>query len=418
LIDDLDFYVGIDLAAEKHQACVVNRSGKVVGELGFEHSGAGLIDLIRSLEKLTCSMANRVGIVLETPRGPVVECVLERGYSVFSINPKQLDRFRDRHTVAGAKDDRRDAFVLADSLRTDLPLFRRLQQESAATIRLRELSRLEDDLIQDHNRLINQLREQLHRYFPQLLQLSSAAEDAWVWDLIEIAPVPATACKLTRGRIERVLKRHRIRRLTAEEVMTTLRVPALELATGSAEAASEHALLLLPRLRLIRKQRLDIASRMETLLDELTEAGSETNDHEPKRPTDVAVLRSLPGVGRIVASTLLAEASQAIADRDYQALRSYAGVAPVTRQSGNKKIVVMRRGCNNRLRNAVYHWSRVATMCDERSRAHYAKLRAQGHSHGRALRTLADRWLTVLVAMLTTQERFDSARWNACVIAP
>jgi hypothetical protein len=82
------------------------------------------------------------------------------------------------------------------------------------------------------------------------------------------------------------------------------------------------------------------------------------------------------------------------------------------------ELVVMRRGCNNRLRNAVYHWSRVATMSDDRSRAHYAKLRAQGHSHGRALRTLADRWLTVLVAMLTTQERFDSARWNACVIAP
>ena len=265
MIDDFDFYVGIDLAVEKHQACVVNRTGKVVGELVFEHSGTGLIDFIHSLEKLSGSLATRVGIVLEAPRGPVVECVLERGYSVFSINPKQLDRFRDRHTVAGAKDDRRDAFVLADSLRTDLPLFRRLQQESAQTIRLRELSRLEDDLAQDHNRLINQLREQLHRYFPQLLQISSAAEDAWVWDLIEIAPVPAVACKLTRGRIERVLKRHRIRRLTSEEVMAALRLPALKLAPGSAEAASEHALLLLPRLRLIREQRLDIATRIEIL---------------------------------------------------------------------------------------------------------------------------------------------------------
>ena len=146
--------------------------------------------------------------------------------------------------------------------------------------------------------------------------------------------------------------------------------------------------------------------------------GSDTNDHGLERPTDVAVLRSLPGVGRIVTATLLAEASQAIVDRDYQALRSYAGVAPVTRQSGNKKIVVMRRGCNNRLRNAVYHWSRVATICDERSRSYYEQLRARGHSHGRALRTLADRWLVALVAMLRTHETFDAARWNACVIRP
>ena len=46
LIGDFDFYVGTDLAVEKHQACVVNRTGRVVGELAFEHSGTGLIDFI------------------------------------------------------------------------------------------------------------------------------------------------------------------------------------------------------------------------------------------------------------------------------------------------------------------------------------------------------------------------------------
>jgi transposase len=419
MADDFEFYVGIDLGAAKHQACVLNRAGRLIGELSFEHSGPGLTEFIRLLDKLTGNISvDRIAIAAETPRGLVVESVLERGFSVFSINPKQLDRFRDRHTVAGAKDDRRDAFVLADSLRTDQPLFRRLARECANIIRLRELSRLEDDLSQDHNRLINQLREQLHRYFPQLLQLSAAAEDPWLWDLIEIAPVPTAARKLTRGRIERLLKQHRVRRLTAEEVMTALRVPALNLAPGSTEAASEHALLLLPRLRLIRQQRLDTATRIENLLDELAATSSETDDIEPERPTDVAVLRSLPGVGRVVAATLLAEASQAITDRDYGALRSYAGVAPVTRQSGNKKTVMMRRGCNRRLRNAVYHWSRVATMSDERSRNHYGRLRARGHSHGRALRTLADRWLNTLVAMLRSHERFDPAKWNSCTATP
>jgi transposase len=416
LADEFDFYVGIDLAATKHRACVVDRTGKVIGELAFEHSGPGLTDFIQSLDKLTGNISvDHIAIAAETPRGLVVESVLERGYLVFSINPKQLDRFRDRHTVAGAKDDRRDAFVLADSLRTDQPLFRRLARECANIIRLRELSRLEDDLTQDHNRLINQLREQLHRYFPQLLQLSGAAEDPWLWDLIEMAPVPVAARRLTRGRIERLLKQHRIRRLTADEVITALRVPALNLAPGTTEAASEHALLLLPRLRLIRQQRLHTATRMENLLDELAATDSDRDHPGLERPTDAAILRSLPGVGRVVAATLLAEASQAISERDYEALRSYAGVAPVTRQSGKKKTVMMRRGCNNRLRNAVYHWCRVATISDERSRNHYAKLRARGHSHGRALRTLADRWLNALVAMLTAHERFDSARWNVCV---
>src|SRR5437764_15277960 len=64
------------------------------------------------------------------------------------------------------------------------------------------------------------------------------------------------------------------------------------------------------------------------------------------------------------------------------------------------------------------HWARVATMSDERSRKYYAKLRARGHSHGRALRTLADRWLCALVAMLKTRERFDPAKWNSCLVNP
>jgi hypothetical protein len=58
-----------------------------------------------------------------------VETLVERGFHVGGLNPKQLDRFRDRHTVAGAKDDRRDAFVLGVSLRTDRPAFRRVRLE-------------------------------------------------------------------------------------------------------------------------------------------------------------------------------------------------------------------------------------------------------------------------------------------------
>src|SRR3954447_18315235 len=98
--------------------------------------------------------------------------------------------------------------------------------------------------------------------------------------------------------------------------MRPLRLPALKLAQGSAEAASEHALLLLPRLRLIRKQRVDTATRIEILLNELSEVGSDTRDHGPERPTDVDVLRSLPGVGRIVAVILFDSVIEILARTD------------------------------------------------------------------------------------------------------
>ena len=77
-----------------------------------------------------------------------------------------------------------------------------------------------------------------------------------------------------------------------------------------------------------------------------------------------------------------------------------SGIAPVTRRSGKKCVVSMRQGCNERLRNAMYHWSRVSVQHDSVSREHYRRLRSVGHAHGRALRGVTDRLLAVLVAML------------------
>ena len=82
-----------------------------------------------------------------------------------------MDRFRDRHTVAGAKDDRRDAMVIADSLRSDRALFHRVQLDDPLVMRIRELSRTEQDIQQQQTRVSNQLRDLLWRYFPQLIKL-------------------------------------------------------------------------------------------------------------------------------------------------------------------------------------------------------------------------------------------------------
>ena len=75
-----------------------------------------------------------IAVAVEVPHGPVVEALLERGFQVYAVNPKQLDRFRDRFSLAGAKDDRRDALVLADTLRTDRQVLRRpmLQRRAGA----------------------------------------------------------------------------------------------------------------------------------------------------------------------------------------------------------------------------------------------------------------------------------------------
>jgi transposase len=339
------------------------------------------------------------------PRGAIVEGLIERGFHVFAMNPKQLDRFRDRHSVAGAKDDRRDAFVLADSIRTDLPSFRRLRLDEPQLIVLRELSRAEETLLEEFRRSANRLREQLHRFYPQLLQLGLAADEPWLWDLLELAPTPAHAALLSAEQVQRVLKAHRIRRVKATEVLACLQAPALPVAPGVLEAAQAHCGFLLPCLRVLTEQLRLCAQQVQALLNTLAEEPGEAGG-----PSDVAIVQSLPGVGRKITAWLFAEASQPLAERDYQVLRTHGGVAPVTRQSGKRRQVVMRRGCNPRLRQALYHMARVAMQRDAHFSDVYAALRAKGQRHGQALRHIGDRLLRILVAMLRHRTCYDPSR--------
>src|SRR5215510_4413854 len=110
------------------------------------HSSAGEMCANSLTNILFCQalFPDSLSVAIEVPRGALVAGLIERGFPVFAMNPKQLERFRDRHRVAGAKDDRRDALVLADSMRTDQPSFRRLQLDAPQLLVLRELSRAEE----------------------------------------------------------------------------------------------------------------------------------------------------------------------------------------------------------------------------------------------------------------------------------
>jgi transposase len=335
----------------------------------------------------------------------VVETLIERAFKVHAINPKQMDRFRDRYTVAGAKDDSRDAQVMASALRTDPRCFRLLAVADPVVVELREWSRIAEDLSTERNRLTNRVREQLWRYFPAMLELENDLGAEWLLDLWETVPAPDKAARTRKTAIAKVLKRNRIRRFDAAHVLEVLRRPPVRVAAGTIEAASAHLATLIARIRLVNRQLKDAHQRLDTLIARLM-ATQETEPGQQKQ-RDVEILASLPGVGRIVLATLLAEAFDALQRRDYAALRSLTGVAPVTKRSGKSCIVVRRQACHDRLANAMYHWARVAVQHDQRSRVKYAALRCRGHSHGRALRSVADRLLNVACAMLKTGSTFN-----------
>ncbi|MGI4757902.1 MAG: transposase [Janthinobacterium lividum] len=118
-----------------------------------------------------------------------------------------------------------------------------------------------------------------------------------------------------------------------DEVHTALKTAPLALAPGAAEAASEHVQLLLPQVKLLEEQLREVGNCIKRLLSTMIE----TNAEKELPPCDAGLILSIPGVGPAVAAALLTEASRPIRERDYEALRCYAGTAPVTGKAARER---------------------------------------------------------------------------------
>lgn len=407
-----ELYLGIDWGARTHAVCIVDENGELLLEQEVAHRGEDVLAFMERLLEIAEGEPSRITAAMESPHGVMVEALLDRGVATYAINPKQLDRFRDRHSGAGAKDDDLDAFVLAMSLRTDLRLFREVSLPSAERLELAAMNRSYEALTEQVIALSNQLREQLRRYYPQMLDLGGWHEEPWLWDLFEAAPLPARAHKLSKQKVGAILKEHRIRRHEPGAVLEQLREEPLPVAAGVAEAAAKRIHMLLPVLRVAHKQRNECSRQMKAMLSRF-----EKDVESPEKTHhDAALLLSLPGIGVHNGAVMLTEAYSALQLRDYQALRRQAGCAPVSRRTGGrskKPHVQQRYACSRRLREAAYHWGRIASQCDPRTHQHYAELRARGHSHGRAIRGVVDRLLKVLCAVLQSGQLYDAAKRSA-----
>ena len=399
------WFVGIDWGSTTHHACLLDANGSVRGSRAFPHGGAGQAELVRWLLDETGAAPGQIAVAIETPHGPVVEGLLLAGFAVLAIGPAQIRGSRRRYVSSGAKDDPRDAWMLGRALRADPDLFRQLALEEPLVLQLRERTRTVNELTCQRTRLCHQIRQQLWRYYPQLLaipDLLNQLTHPWFVELWNKAKTPALALKLRVSTLAKLLKKHGIRRLNAESLWEILHAPALTVAPGTAEAAGRALQSLFAQAhttnQLLAQAREDIR--------ELLRAVSQTHADD-ECPDDLTILLSLPGVGVYVLSTLLAEAFDLLQRRDYPALRARSGVAPVSIQSGNTQWEIRRLAVQHELRNALYHWARVAALHDPLSKARYRALRARGYSHGRALRTVGDRLLAVACAMLKNGTLYD-----------
>lgn len=384
----LSAWAGIDWSMSTHQVCLL-RPGQKPLQRSFTHSAGGLLELTRWLSSTAGCAAEEIAVALEVPHGPVVATLVAAGFTSYAINPKQLDRFRDRRSLAGAKDDRLDALTLADSLRTDLHAFTRIVLADDLTIALRACSRRRDTLLGDRRRFANRLLQLVWAAFPDLLALCPAADEPWLWALLTAR---MRNPKLRLATLTSLLRAHRKRNVSPDRLAAALAFPPT-LHGAALQAVLDDISFLLPQLTAAHTAIVANDRRITALV----KAAGET----------ALILDSMPGIDCTLAAVFLAEAPEALAAGDLNALRTLAGTAPVTLQSGRSLTVRIRRSCNPRLRNAVRHWARTASRCAPWARAHFSAMRQRGLDNERALRGLADRLLLRLVACLRSHTLYD-----------
>ncbi len=295
-----------------------------------------------------------------------------------------------------AKTDQRDAQVLCDVARAFSEQLRWVNPDNNELVtELQVLGGYDQDLRADINRLINRMRDALSSVHPPLEAVlgPKLADKAGIRALLAKYSTPETIRSAGRTRVTQLIRKHHQTRTA--EALTTMIFRALEQQTLTLAGTTTYG-------RVISEQ----AATLTGLYARRAQLGTEIEEVFTRHPL-ASILTSMTGIGIKIGTTILVEIGNINDFETAGHLSSYAGLAPVTKQSGTslKTETRSRRG-NHRLKDALF----LAAFCSIRSNgedaAYYNKKRAEGKRHNAAVICLANRKTRALFHMLHNEQNY------------
>jgi transposase len=206
-------YVGDDWAEDHHDVELMDAAGRRLAKARLPEGVAGIARLHAMLAEQLGEDTDEADVLvgIETERGPWVAALLAAGYTVYAVNPLQAARYRERHSVSGAKSDKADAHTLADMVRTDAHQLRSVAADSPEVEAIKVVAQAHKTMIWERTRHTQRLRYALREYFPAALEAFDDLDAGDTLELLRKAPEPVSAAKLTRLQIQAALKRARRR---------------------------------------------------------------------------------------------------------------------------------------------------------------------------------------------------------------
>lgn len=386
---------GIDWAAEENVLCAVDAQGGRLATEPFAHDEAGIRALLARMRELGAGK-----VAIERPDGLLVDRLTEAGITVLPVHPNALKATRPRYEAAGGKSDGFDAFCLAELSRTDSHRLRELHPDSDETKALRALTRTREDLVGARVRLANELRAQLDAFWPGAARIFADVDSPIALAFLERYPAPGDAKGLGEKRMASFLARHAYcgRRSSAELLDRLRSAPEGRAGALEGEARRGAVLGLVAALRPIVAQIRELTSQI---------AGA-VRAH-PDGQVFLPLFKDPRSV--VTAARLVAEIGDDRARYPTgEALAADAGMAPVARESGKRKVATFRWACDKRLRDAVSTLADSTRHTNPWARKVYLDARARGLEHPHAIRVLGRAWLRVLWRCWRDEVAYDPAK--------
>jgi transposase len=383
-------FLGLDVGKGEHHAVGLDPAGKRLHDKALPNSEPKLREVFDKLAR-----HGRVLVVVDQPNtiGALPVTVARAcGLDVAYLPGLAMRRIADLYP-GNAKTDARDAFVIADAARTLPHALRRVDVGDDTLAELDVLIGYDDDLAAEATRISNRIRGLLTGLHPALERvLGPRVAHPAVLEILSRCGGPIGIRAAGRRKLAAIAAKN-APRMGATLVADIMAALDEQTVTVPGTTAADTVLpRLADSLKTVLAQRKTVAAEVEGILDAHPLA---------------QVLTSMPGIGVRTAARILLEVGDASAFKTSGHLAAYAGIAPVTRNSGSSiKGEHPARSGNRKLKRAFF-LSAFAALHDPASRTYYDRKRAEGKKHNAALICLARRRCDVLFAMLRNNTHYQ-----------
>lgn len=385
-------YVGIDIAKDKHDCCILGSDGEILfSPFTIRNLLRGFDELYEKIWSLTSDLTE-IKVGLEATGHyhlNLLRSLLDNGLASFVINPLHTTLYRKGQSLRKTKTDKVDAASIAMMLLTDRTL-KPYSDTSYHNEELKSLTRYRFDKVQERAKLKTSVSRLVSILFPELEPLVPTLHMTSVYALLSEFSGASFVAAAHLTRLKHLLHDASNGRY------------GRDMAISIREAASSSIGSVLPAKSLELKHTIRLIEVLSAEIDEIETAINAIMDVLDSPIT------TIPGIKNRMGAMILAEIGDFSRFDNPDQVLAYAGLSPTTYQSGQmtSSYAHMEKRGSRYLRYALFNATKYVCMWDPIFKAYLAKKRAEGKHYYVAISHACKKLVRVIYSLQMSRESY------------